>query len=139
MQTLSENTTNRYAPVYHCIEDRLQNRKPADINPVQVPLFINQPLDKLIALKITDSSMDKILPLNAFVMVFLTTEIIPNDIVVLKYNNTILIRKYIETDRLEIFEPVSYDYELQPLPFIKTDSKNYTVIGKIIRCFNFIE
>ncbi|MGL6008739.1 MAG: S24 family peptidase, partial [Culicoidibacterales bacterium] len=108
-------------------------------NPVQVPLFINQPLDQLFALKITDTSMDKILPLNAFVMVFLTAEINHNDIVVLKHNNSIVIRKYIETEMLQIFESVSHSHDLQPLLFLKSDPKNYIVIGKIIRFFNFIE
>ena len=116
----------------------------SDIEDVEVPSYykFDYLMEELFAIRVIGESMSKILPDGSIVICKRPSdryEVKNGDMVVFKKDNEYCIKKYIETDTLLIFEPMSFNSDFKPLIYRKLELEEadpLEIIGVVIYQFN---
>lgn len=116
----------------------------SDIEKIEVPSYYKFDflMEQLFAIRVIGESMSKILPDGSIVICQRTSEFYEvknGDMVVFKKDNEYCIKKYLETDTLLIFEPMSYNLNFKPLVYSKLDlaeSDPLEILGVVKYQFN---
>ncbi len=109
---------------------KLEQDTSQDEETVECPTSLKHYGDNLFAIKVSGESMNKILP-NGSIIICLRASEMPQsgDIVVFKNGSGICVKRFIETESLLIFEPVSYSTAFETLTFKKQDQPDIEIIG----------
>lgn len=116
----------------------------SDIENIEVPSYykFDYLMEELFAIRVIGESMSKILPDGSIVICRRTSdryEIKNGDMVVFKKDNEYCIKKYVETDTLLIFEPMSFNLNFKPLIYSKFELEEVDpleILGVVIYQFN---
>lgn len=137
MTTVSEvqNLQHRSIPLYQSIDQWL-NHSSNHSQTIVIPKFIEAD-QELAAIAIQDSSMERVLPANSWIVVRPTADIKSADFAIITHEGSVLIRKYIQTKTLNIFEPLTYCEHEQPLIFLRDEPQPYNITAKVMSCFTF--
>lgn len=116
----------------------------SDIENIEVPSYykFDYLMEELFAIRVIGESMNKILPDGSIVICKRTSdqhEVKNGDMVVFKKDNEYCIKKYVETDTLLIFEPMSFSQDFKPLIYSKldlTESDPLEILGVVKYQFN---
>lgn len=105
---------------------------------VEAPSRLNHYGNDLFAIRVNGDSMNKILPNDSIVIcVKAYEEPKTGDIVVYKKENEFAVKRYIKTEQMIIFEPVSFDTSFESIIYNIGDDREIEILGTVK--YNFTE
>lgn len=107
---------------------------------VEAPSRLNHYGKDLFAIRVNGDSMNKILPNGSVVIcVKAFDEPKTGDIVVYKKENEFAVKRYIKTEQIIIFEPVSFDPTFKSIIYNIDDDKEIEILGTVKHNFTEFE